>query len=80
MLKYLLILIEKALLYFFKPQIIANQKLENELFDKNVQLLLSEPTIDISELEKKYPANLSSFEGQWQGDESVEVLTSMLNK
>ena len=72
-------LVEKALLYFLKPQFNLYQNSVNEL-DKNIQELLTEPKIDIDTIGKNYNFDLSLVEGKWPSDEPVELLINMLKK
>ena len=72
-------LVEKVLVYFLKPQFDLKQNLISQT-DKKIQELIKEPKIDIETIEKNYNFDLSSVEGKWPGDESVELLINMLNK
>ncbi len=72
-------IVEKALLYFLKPQFNSTQNTITKI-DKNIQDLLDEPKIDIDTIEKDYSFDLSAVEGKWPGDEPISLLIGMLNK
>ena len=72
-------LVEKALLYFLKPQFMINKYSISDI-DKNVQELLTEPDVDIEKIEKDYHFDLSAVEGKWPGDEPIGLLLEMLKK
>lgn len=69
--------IENALLYFLRPQLVYVNK---QTVDDKIELLQQEPTINIEDLQNNYTFKISDIEGKWPGDESIEELVKLLSK
>ena len=70
-------LFEKLMLYFLNNQALLEKKRISDI-EKNISELLIEPEINIKTIENNTNFELSSVEGQWPGDESLDLLLNMI--